>query len=259
MTERPRLLVVANSQGTPSGLSAPDRYLSYPLQIQALLCEVDCTVWAMSSLSVETVNSQFLEVVLQHRPNIVVLQCGIIEGCPRILPKRLRAVLEHVVLGRTLTGFLHKHRVAWLRFLSRLGVQFRDMSISEFKMHLRDVHAKCRKEGIELVLVSIPTLSEEFDRNVVPLAIKVMSHYDAALLDIARSLDIPDVDAFHGATDPKRNSLYLPASVHFSVAGHTLIARNIANFLTNPAFAARAGQIGGGADAPAVRAEKREP
>jgi hypothetical protein len=113
------------------------------------------------------------------------------------------------------------------------------MPISEFKVHLGSVQAKCSAEGIQLVFVRIPMLSEEFDRGVVPRAIETMARYDVALVEVADRLGTPVVDVLRNATDPTRNSLYFHGTVHFSVAGHTLIAQNLVAFLTSAKFAAR--------------------
>jgi SAM-dependent methyltransferase len=239
-SQRPRLLVVANSQGAPSGLNGPDRYLSYPLQLQGLLPTVDCTVWAMSSLTVETVASGFDEVVLQHRPTVVVLQCGVIEGCPRILPKRLRAILECVSAGRGVTRFLHRHRASWIRLLNHVGTRFCDMQISEFERHLREVCDKCHREGIQLVLVGIPMLAREFEQAHVPQANQTLATYDSVLRGVAEELKLRVADSLLGATDPTRDTLYLPGSVHFSVAGHALVAGNIASSVADLMLAAGA-------------------
>jgi lysophospholipase L1-like esterase len=193
----------------------------------------------MSNLTVALANDQFDEVVLQHQPDMAVLQCGVIEGCPRILPRRARTVLETMSWGRTLTRFLYGHRRAWIHLLATLGVCYCDVPPQEFSRHIRGLSSRCKGAGIRLVLVRVPTLSDEFDRKSVPGAIAALSAYDAILLDVARELEIPVVDPLLGAGDPTRDTLYLPGTVHFSVTGHTLVAENIVRFLARSGFAAQ--------------------
>lgn len=227
----PRVLFVSNSQGTAAGLEGDRRWSNYPLVVQEMLPDVDCRYWMVSELSLFTVDDLFREIVMPHRPDVAVLQTGIIECALRILPRNLRDLLRIVPGGRIITKAIHDRQASWRRMTARLGFRFLDVPLPAYLAHLRSIHGKCASLGIRPVVVRIPPLSASCERDVLPGTNRVIEEYNAAVDELLRTLGTTALDPFAGASDPSRESLFLPGTVHFSEAGHRLIAANVAGFL----------------------------
>ena len=226
-----RVLLVSNSQGTPAGLGPGLEGASYPRRVQEAMPVARFACVTMSYLHVGTVDSGFTEIVLQNRPDVVVLQLGIIEAGLRILPRRLRDFLGAVPGGRTVSKAIHDRQGAWRRMLRRLRLRFHDVSREAFREHLRGIAGQCAEAGIRLAFVRIPPLSERSLKETYPGNGEAIERYNEALDDVAREFGLPAIDPFSGNADPTRDSLYLPASVHFSEEGHRLVAGNVLAFL----------------------------
>lgn len=242
-----RVLFVSNSQGTAAGLEGDLRWSNYPLLVQDAIPEIECRYWTMSELTVASVDSLFREIVMPHRPDVVILQCGIIESALRILPRDLRDLFRIVPGGRFLTRALHARQARWRRFLSRRGIRFLDMPLAQFLSHVRSVRGKCASLGARLAVVRIPLLSERCVRELLPDNNGIIAAWNLALADACRDEGIPLLDPFDGADDPTRDSLFLDATVHFSERGHRLIAANIVRFLGEDPGALGDGRTGASA------------
>jgi hypothetical protein len=191
----PRVLFVSNSQGTAAGLVDNERY--------------------------------------SNRAKILILQSGIIEAALRILPPKVRELMGVLPGGGILTKFIYARRGQWLNLLAKLNIQFVEVGLEEYINCIKSIHANCVRDKIDLVLIEIPQLSDQFERDVLIGNNAVLSKYNDALKKISRELNIPIIDPFQGNTDPSRNSLYLLNSVHFTTFGHQLIAQNIMAFLSS--------------------------
>ncbi len=235
MEGRRRILFVSNSQGAASGLDGDLLWSNYPLLVQDRMPDLDCRYWMTSDLSVSTVDGQFREIVLQHRPHLAILQCGIIECALRILPRDFRDLLRIVPGGRFVTKALHDRQRGWRALLNRLGVRFHDLPLPAYRHHLESIRGKCVESGIGLVVLRIPPLSDQCERDLFPGNNRVIEEYNRATDEFARAKGVVCLDPFGNNTDATRNSLYLEDSVHFSVAGHRLIADNLVAHLSHDA------------------------
>ncbi|MGE5189474.1 MAG: SGNH/GDSL hydrolase family protein [Gemmatimonadota bacterium] len=240
-----RVLFVSNSQGTSAGLEGELRWSSYPLLVQDAMPGIECRYWTLSELTVGTVDSQFREIVMPHRPDAVILQCGIIESALRILPRNLRDLFRIVPGGRFVTRALHERQAAWRRFLDRRGIRFLDMRLDAFLAHVRSINGKCGSLGTKLAVVRIPLLSERCERELLPGNNAIIREWNRALDGLCRAEGIPCVDPFDGAGDPSRDTLFLAETVHFSERGHRVIAGNVADFIRRTF-----GSTGAGREAP---------
>jgi len=232
MPEPRRILFVSNSQGTAAGLEGDLRWSNYPLLVQERMPHLDCRYWMTSDLSVSAVDGLFREIVMQHRADLVILQCGIIECALRILPKGLRDLLRVLPGGRYATKALHDRQKAWRGLLNRLGLRFHDIELPAFRHHLRSIHGKCVQAGFRLVVLRIPLLSEQCERDVLPGNNNVIGEYNRAIDEFTGESGVASLEPFENNPDATRNSLYLKDSVHFSVTGHRLIAENLMGFLS---------------------------
>jgi len=234
-----RILFVANSQGTAAGLDGDRCWSNYPLLVQDRMPELDCRYWMASDLSVRSVDGQFREIVMQHRPDQVVLQCGIVECALRILPRGLRDLLRVLPGGRVVTKAIHDRQRGWRSLLNRLGVRFQDLRLPAFLHHLGSIQDKCRELGFGLVILGIPLLSEQCEGNVLPGTNREIGEYNRAVGEFARRRDLVFLEPFGEHGDPTRDSLYLKDSVHFSEEGHRVIAGNLVRFLRGDAAEVR--------------------
>jgi len=239
-----RVLFVSNSQGTAAGLEDNLRWSNYPLLVQDGMPGIECRYWTTSDLTVASVDSLFREIVMPHRPDVVILQCGIIECGLRILPRDLRDLFRIVPGGRFVTRAIHDRQAAWRRFLNRRGIRFVDMPLEAFLLHVRNIRGKCESLGARLAVVRIPLLSERCVRERLPENNAIIEEWNRVLEALCRDEGIPLLDPFEGADDPTRDSLFLADTVHFSERGHRLIAGNLAHFLRESA-AARGGARAG--------------
>lgn len=226
-----KILLVSNSQGTPAGLPEDESGSCYTRLVQDALPGFGFACFTFSYLHAGTVDTQFREIVSSNRPDLVVLQLGIIEAALRILPKRVRDFLGAVPGGAFVTKAIHDRQGPWRRFLARRGWRFQDVPCEAFRTHLGNIAARCAAAGIRLAVVRIPPPSLRCERGNFPGNAAEIARYDAAIDEAAASLRFDVVDPFRGNADPTRDSLYLPDSVHFSAAGHRLVARNILEYL----------------------------
>lgn len=227
-----RILFVSNSQGTAAGLDGDLRWSNYPLLVQERMPDLDCRYWMASDLSVAGVDGQFREIIMPHRPRLVVLQCGIIECALRILPRDLRDLFRVLPGGRAVTKAIHGRQRAWRSMLNRLGVRFQDVKLPAFLCHLGNIHDKCRELGFGLVIMEIPLLSLQCERDVLPGTNRAIEEYNRAIGDFVRQRNVMFLEPFGDHGDPTRDSLYLMDSVHFSEAGHRAIAANLVSVLS---------------------------
>jgi len=227
-----RVLFVGNSQSTSAGLNDQSRWANYPSLVQTHFTQLECHYWLMSSLSVATIDNQFDEIITQHQPDIVILHPGIIEGSLRILPTKLKDLLRVLPGGRFITGTLHKRRRGWYIFLSKLNIQFFEVNINDYQKHLRNIADRCGHLNYKLIFMTVAPLSESHERRFVPGNNEILVKYNLVLSAVARDYNVPIINTFANNLDPTNRSLYLEeGGVHFSVAGHKLIAKNIINFM----------------------------
>jgi lysophospholipase L1-like esterase len=227
------VLFVANSQGTSAGLDGDNIWSNYPHLVQNLMPEIDCRYWMMSELSVKTVSNLSREIIIQHRPDLVVLQLGIIEAGLRILPKSARDILRILPMGENITGFLHKRQAKWRKLLSLMGIQFLDIKRPAFHDLLDDILRTCESFEIPIVVAEIPLLADQGVNGLYPGNNSVITEYNSLVHSVCAARNIKVIDIFEGNIDKSRNSLYLADSVHFSANGHRLAANNIEKCIRN--------------------------
>jgi lysophospholipase L1-like esterase len=218
---------VSNSQGTSAGLPESGRWRNYPSLIQDSLPNDLCCYWMMSELSVDTVDGLFNEIVLQHKPDVVFLQCGIIEAALRVLPRSARHFLRTIKIGIFVTKFLHDRRFLWLKFLDKFGIRFFDIDKKVFGHHINTIINKCRINNIKISVIKIPLLSEACEGTILPGNNYYIDEYNSVIESICNNNSVPFIEPFEGNSDRSRNSLYIDNTVHFSLDGHMMIAKNI--------------------------------
>lgn len=221
-------MLISSSQGTAAGLTPAGGGANYPSLISAHLSDDECHYWLMSDNSLATIDTLFGEMIDQVHPEVVVLQCGIIEAAERILPSWARGACRILPGGKWLSGCLHHHRVKWLNLLTRLGIRWVELPLANFNQHLDSIEQQCAKHGYRLVVAEIPLLSDRCEAELLPGNNTILNQYNDSLKEWAQSHpSAVVVNIFAHNQDETRNTLYIDGTVHFSVAGHQLIAQNL--------------------------------
>jgi hypothetical protein len=210
-----RILVVANSQGTDAGLQ-PGR--SYPRLLAAAVAPRHEVVdWSRSGWDVERFVEE-LPVLRAEDADVVVVQVGIVECVQRILSTGEKRFFRVVPLGDRFTKLLHDRRPAVVRLRRRLGIPARLYSTERFAAAVAALERGLAEAGTRVVLLEIPRLPDAHAARWFPFANDDIERFNAVLRSLGA---VPFVDAAHDA------SLWQPATVHLSDAGHAAAAARL--------------------------------
>ncbi len=229
--KRLRVLFAGNSQGTAAGLGEEKITDSYPQLLRKKFKKYDVFSWTASYVSIENVNNQYNEIILQHSPDVVILQCGTMEASQRILPNIIMSLLNATVFGKKTTNFLLSNRRGWFKILNVLGIHFFHTNINQFQISLEGIINKCRQHNVKLIVLEIPFFSRQTESAVFPGNNKFIAKYNQVIKKLAIQNKITVIDPFLNNPGPSSASLFLKNTVHFSQEGHLLIAKNISHIL----------------------------
>jgi lysophospholipase L1-like esterase len=228
-----RVLFLSNSQGTSAGLADDTFWKSYPHRVQDHFPEIECVIWAESDNSVANIDNHFNELVLQQYPDIIFLQCGIIEGSLRILPRGLKNILALLPGGKYITGSIRNRRRQWMKLLNIFRLKFYELDLHQFESHLSSIIKKVKENNIEFGILEIAPLSQDFINNMIPGNNQSLARYNSILVKVAKRHDVKLINSIENNHNASLNDLYIKNTVHFSVEGHELIAKNIINFINS--------------------------
>lgn len=166
--------------------------------------------------------------VVPRYPEAVILQYGIVECTYRDVPRwlyqytKLRLQGDEGALERLPVRLAARLLVPLSRAWARARGTWRWMEPPVFAEDLRKLTALIRKEtAASIFLLSIPQPSARVE-GLSPGTQRSAGEYNAALRDLAASEKITLLDAAAiAAPDPER---LLPDGIHFSAAGHRLVA-----------------------------------
>jgi hypothetical protein len=223
-----RIAIVANSQGTALGV---ERGLHYPALLRdALEGDYEVDLFVVSGFTIRDFNDHIGSVV-DARPDLVVVQVGIVEAAKRILSTREKTVLRVFGrLGGKLTKFLHDRRSSVIRARHRLRLDTRLLSPREFDEELERYVAALRNGGADVLLLEIPAFGAEHERRYYPLISEDIDAFNAVLRRHGAVPMLPpesDVDA-----------IWQPGTVHFTADGHRIAADHLATLLREKTAAA---------------------
>lgn len=211
-----RIFLLGNSQSTPAGIE-PEQALSTQLR-DALVPEHEFHLLAVSGWSIIDFAAHLHNVTLV-RPDVVVLQVGIVECSRRILSEREKRLIARIPRSRVITKWLHDRRQRVIRARHRLGIDTRLFTVAEFERSVADVVEELEAGGARVIVLEVPPFGAAYEEQWFPLI-----NEDAELFN--------SVLRQHGSVpllthrDPL-DDLYQSGTVHFTPAGHRLAAARI--------------------------------
>ena len=216
-----RIAIVSNSQGTAAGV---ERGSHYPALVRdALDTEHEVHFFVTSGWTIGDFNVH-IGSLLDARPDLVVVQLGVVEAAKRILSAREKRLLR--ILGPPslkLTKYLHDRRQAVIRLRNRLRIDTRLYSPDEFERQLEAFLTTVRASGADVILLEIPPFDSRYEELHYPL----ISDDIAAVNDVLRGYGA--VPLLPPGTDTFR--IWQPGTVHFTPEGHRIAAEQVVSFI----------------------------
>jgi lysophospholipase L1-like esterase len=212
-----KIALLANSQGTTKGAL---QVLPYPEVLRDALAPAhDVVVRAESGWTIRDFN-RHLDEVLAVEPDLVVLQVGIVECSRRILSATEKRIIRRLPRRHAVTKFLHDRRPDVIRWRARLRIDTRLYSVREFSSEIDEFLARCRAAGTAALLLEIPSFGAAFEQKHFPLI-----NDDIAVFN--EPLRRNGAVAIFEPGDPIE-TIWQEGTVHFTAAGHELVAERIA-------------------------------
>jgi hypothetical protein len=157
-----------------------------------------------------------VENITRLRPDLVVLQVGIVECARRILSVREKEILLAVPGGRRITKALHDRRRQVIVLRERLARTTRLYSPEEFRAELGVFQERITAVGAHLRLLEIPTFSDGYASKHFPFV-----NEDIALFN--RVLREEGAVPFLGEAGIK-DDIWQSGTVHLTQQAHDLAA-----------------------------------
>jgi hypothetical protein len=215
----PIAVLLTNSQGTSAGVEIEEAYpvlLASELKDIAELHRICVGGWKIND---------FLNIlddnVLALRPEIVIVQAGIVECAQRVLTLFEKKLLRIIPLGRKISKWAHGHRAFVLKMRKRLGFAARVQSPIIFTSHVNTLWEKITLAGSQCIFIEIPKFADggkdlrhPFINNDIEIFNAILRHYSSISCDTV-------VEKLQG-------HMYQPESVHFTREGHQGIASKLA-------------------------------
>jgi len=215
----PIVVLLTNSQGTSAGVELQEAYpvlLASELKGIVELHRISIGGWKINDF-LNTIDDN----VIVLRPAVVIVQTGIVECAQRILSELEKKILRFVLLGSSLTKWMHQHRASVLRIRQRLGLTTRSLKLSAAKSCVDAIHQKLKAVGITCVFVEVlkfsdagKSLRHPFINNDIDAYNAVLRQYDSISFDLI--------------VENLGTRLYQLNSVHFTSEGHKAIASALA-------------------------------
>lgn len=212
---RLRIVILSNSQGTSAGL-APG--VGYPAMLQQLLQDkAEVHRLLISGWTLRDVVLALDDNVLALKPDLVILQFGIVEATQRILSSRAKSFFASVPLGGHITKLLYSHRARVLHWRKALGLPARIMRPTDFGNLLAQVIGALAANGAAYRLIRMPCIPDAgasmrhpFINQDIALFNKEMDRYDSLSLE----------ERIAGWNE----QCIQPGTVHFTETGHRAVA-----------------------------------
>jgi len=215
-----RVYLLANSQGTGAGLESGR---AYPfIARDALVPRYDVHVLAVSGWSIREFNHN-RENVTELRPDLTVLQVGIVECSRRILSGREKRILAAVPGGRRLTKALHDRRRQVIRARNRLGLNTRLFSVEEFEREVSGFVTAVETSGSRVLVLETPTFGPAYERRWFPLINEDIGLFNRVLRQFGAVQLLP--------ADADLEAVWVPGTVHLNKRGHELAAERLASLV----------------------------
>jgi lysophospholipase L1-like esterase len=188
-------------------------------------------------LMVTEAHRRFQELVLDHRPDVLVLALGFVESQPRLAPlwsvrmlftwrPRLSGLARRVrrtMLGPLWWVYVHLSPVL-IRWMPWLPSRVRPTT---FRRGIEAMTRLARKERAALVLaLDVPEASDRVERTLATINRRI-DETNLALRALAASPDGPDVVAVSEIVRDLGPDAALPDGIHLSALGHREVATHL--------------------------------
>jgi hypothetical protein len=213
-----KIVLATNSQGTAAGIGVSK---AYPVLVVDSLAERDdVSVLAMTGFSVRDFNVHIENILLQ-KPDLVVLQIGIVECARRILSVREKEIIEALPyrLRRRLTKAMHDRRQRVILLRERLGRTTRLYTIEEFRTEIRSFRERLAAVGAEVLLLEIPRFAPAYEAEHFPLVNEDIDIFNRVLRDEGAAVLL--------GGDDVAQRIWQSGTVHLTEAGHALAAERL--------------------------------
>ena len=219
-----RVVLLANSQGTSAGINWKDAYpavlaelLKYDIELHRLL---------MSGWTIRDFLDVIEDNVIGLRPDLVVIQIGIVECARRILTERHKALFRLIPFGYKVTKYLHYHRAVVLKIRNWLGINTRLIDPLEFEILISRTVKLLEENCVPYIFVPIPFITDNGLNLKHPMINKDIKEYNKILHNY---VSIPiDTELMQPHTTMFQNE-----SVHFTVDGHKFFASFLAKAIVS--------------------------
>ncbi|MGH9085486.1 MAG: SGNH/GDSL hydrolase family protein [Acidimicrobiales bacterium] len=188
-------------------------------------------------LMVTEAHRRFQELVLDHRPDVVVLALGFVESQPRLAP--LWSVRMLFTWRPRLSGFARRVRRAvlgpwWWAYVHLSPVLIRRMPWlpsrvrpTTFQRGIEAMTRLARKERAALVLaLDVPEASDRVERTLATINRRI-DETNGVLRALASSPDGPDLVAVSEIVRAHGHDAALPDGIHLSALGHREVATRL--------------------------------
>lgn len=134
-------LIISNSQGTYKDTDG--------IPYTEILADEQTYIYAKSGLDIKDILNEYKNIFNLNKPEIVIIQIGIIEVANRILSDRTKKFFyKFGYLGKIITKFIWINRYNWLKLKKLIGLKdYQKMTISEFRQHYDDLINKLLMGG----------------------------------------------------------------------------------------------------------------
>ena len=210
-----KIFVIANSQGTTSGVTEGE---SYPYLLQRILPDYHYHFFILSGGSIREFETHIGNILLVN-PDLVIFQIGIMECARRILSETEKKVLKKLPLGWMITKKLHDHRKWTIQWRNRFNINSRKMTPGVFRDGIRSLSEKLNRYHIQYLFLEIPYFSPQYEREYYPLINEDIHVYNQIIGEFnSAPIVYPEDDLY---------SIWQQGTVHFNKAGHQLVAERI--------------------------------
>jgi len=211
-----RMLVIANSQGTDTGVAAGE---SYPEVARSLLADhVEIVSLVESGWTIAEFVADSARIV-DSQPDVVFCQLGIVECACRILSAREKKVLARIRGSSRLTKLLHDHRQEVIIWRRRLGISTRVMSPNSYRSYGLELARKLEAAGATLVFLEIPRFTPGYETTHFPFVNSDIDLFNGVMRELG---SVPLIEP-----GDESDEIWQTGTVHLNRAGHELAARRL--------------------------------
>jgi len=211
-------MLITNSQGTSAGVGYNENYPSL-LREKLNKNNYELHMLLMSGWSIKNFNVH-IDNIISVRPDIVVVQIGIIECAKRILSDNEKRIIKYILLFHSfITNFLHKYRKKVILLRNKLKLNVRKMNLNDFTIELENFYNALQEYNIKLVMVKIPYFDKKYEKDHYPLINEDIEIYNAVIDNY------PNFDLIK--KNNKFYDIWQSGTVHFTKNGHRLFAKKL--------------------------------